>query len=128
METEEVDGKPYTWVGAFVRVHTTDENVFIGALRFKGERLVLENKVANFVEVYGPSDVRPEQIPKVQITFGNLLINGKPVEKFSATAIYQEGVPAYAEAVSKDRSILITVGELVKHRSSGRVELELFHR
>ena len=53
MDQEMIDGKPFTWVGAFVYSHEKDENVFVGALRFKGENLVLDRKVANFVEVYG---------------------------------------------------------------------------
>ena len=53
MDEEVIDGTPYTWVGAFVYSHEKDENVFVGALRFKGEDLVLSRKVASFVEVYG---------------------------------------------------------------------------
>lgn len=52
MDRELVDGKPATCVGAFVHSHVKDENIFIGALRFKGENLVLDRKVASFVEVY----------------------------------------------------------------------------
>ncbi len=64
-----------TWVGAFVYSHEKDENLFVGALRFKGEKLVLESKIANFVEVYGRR--RPvEDIPKVTITFGPPVVNG----------------------------------------------------
>ncbi len=53
MDQQTIDGKPYTWVGAFVYSHENDENLFVGALRFKGEDLILDRKVANFVEVYG---------------------------------------------------------------------------
>jgi hypothetical protein len=123
MDREEVEGKPYTWVGAFVRVHTTGENIFLGALRFGGEDLVLDRRVANFVEIYGPDTVRLDQIPKVQITFGNLRVNRKPVEKLSAIAIYPDGVPDYARAVAKEHTIVITLGELVKDRPSRKVEL-----
>src|SRR5262249_6212060 len=67
MDQESSDGQPCTWVGAFVYSHQKDENVFVGALRFKGERLVLDRKVANFVEVYGRQ--RPvADIPKVTVT------------------------------------------------------------
>ena len=76
MDQEMIDGKPYTWVGAFVYSHEKDENVFVGALRFKGEKLVLDRKVANFVEVYGRR--RPvADIPKVTVTFGPPVVNGK---------------------------------------------------
>ena len=75
MDQEMIDGKPYTWVGAFVYSHEKDENVFVGALRFKGEKLVLDRKVANFVEVYGRR--RPvADIPKVTVTFGPPVVNG----------------------------------------------------
>ena len=76
MDQEEIDGKPFTWVGAFVYSHDKDENLFVGALRFKGEKLVLDRKVANFVEVYGRR--RPvADIPRVTVTFGSPVVNGK---------------------------------------------------
>lgn len=99
MDKEKVDGKPCTWVGAFVYSHEEDENVFVGALRFKGEDLVLDRKVANFVEVYGRR--RPvSDIPKVIVTFGRIKVNGQAAEKPTAYAIYPKGVPAYADAVA----------------------------
>lgn len=77
MDQEMIDGKPFTWVGAFVYSHEKDENVFVGTLRFKGEKLVLDRKVANFVEVYGRQ--RPAaDIPKVTVTFGPPVVNGMP--------------------------------------------------
>jgi hypothetical protein len=53
MDEEIIDGTTHTWVGAFVYSHEKDEHVFIGALRFKAEDLVLSKRVASFVEVYG---------------------------------------------------------------------------
>jgi hypothetical protein len=122
MDREEIDGKPFTWVGAFVYSHDKDENVFVGALRFKGENLVLDRKVANFVEIYGRR-IPASDIPKVTVTFGNLRVNGKAVEKATAEAIYPKGVPDYAEAVAKDGSLVITVGQPVEGREKRRVEL-----
>jgi hypothetical protein len=63
MDEEFVDGQPRTWVGAFVHVHAKDENIFVGALRFKGAALVLSRKLASFVEVYGRR-VPASEIPK----------------------------------------------------------------
>ncbi|NLY02877.1 MAG: hypothetical protein GXY83_43040 [Rhodopirellula sp.] len=90
MDEEEVDGKPHTWVGAFVYSHEKDENVFTGALRFKGEDLVLSRKVASFVEVYGRR-IPVREIPKVTVMFGTLKVNGKAVKvKMSHRCLSQE--------------------------------------
>ncbi len=122
MDREVVDGKPCTWVGAFVYSHDNDENIFVGALRFPGENLVLGRKVASFVEVYG-RPIPVDQIPKVTVTFGNLRVNGTPVEKPSATAVYPRRVPDYAEAVVQDGQLVVQVGEPVPERTRREVEL-----
>jgi hypothetical protein len=121
MDKEEIDGKPFTWVGVFVCPHEKEENVFVGALRFPGENLVLSRKVASFVEVYGRR-IPVTEIPKVTVTFGNLVINGKPV-KASATAIYPKKVPDYAEAVAKDGAVVVNVGQAVENRMQRQVRL-----
>jgi hypothetical protein len=122
MDREEVQGKVYTWVGAFVYSHARDENLFVGALRFKGENLVLGRQLANFVEVYGR--LRPvADIPKVTVTFGNLRVNGHPVEGARAHAVYPRGVPDYADARAVEGALVITVGQPVEGRKERRVEL-----
>jgi hypothetical protein len=110
MDRQLFDGKPHTWVGAFVYSHEKDENIFVGALRFPGENLVLDGKLASFVEIYGPR-IPVEDIPSVTVTFGNLRVNGEPVENPSATAVYARGVPDYAEAVAEDRKVVVKVGK-----------------
>ena len=94
MDKEEVDGKSVTWVGAFAYSHAKDENVFVGALRFKGENLVLARNLASFVEIYG-GRIPVDQIPKVTVTFGNLVVNGKAAHVVSAHANYPKNVPDY---------------------------------
>ena len=122
MDKELVDGKPATWVGAFVYNHAKDENIFIGALRFKGDNLVLERKVASFVEVYG-NRIPVEQIPKVVVTLGKLQVNGEPLKAPPVEAIYPKGVPDYAEAKVHDGAVVIQVGEAVAGRVERRVRL-----
>ncbi|QDT43592.1 hypothetical protein Pan241w_36940 [Gimesia alba] len=124
MDQEAIDGKPYTWVGAFVYSHSKDENIFIGALRFKGDQLKLAPKIASFVEVYGPRKPVAD-IPKLTVTFGNLQVNGKAAKVKSVEAIYPPGVPNYAEAKGKAKSVVIQVGEPVKDRTTRRVQLKL---
>ena len=122
MDRETVDGKPYTWVGAFVRSHERDENIFVGALRFKGEKLTLAKETANFVEIYGRR--RPvADIPKVTITFGTPRVNGKTVEGATAKAVYPKGVPDYAEVEAKEGALVVTVGRPVEGRKERTVKL-----
>jgi hypothetical protein len=122
MDKEMVEENPFTWVGAFVYSHEKDENIFIGALRFPGENLVLDRNIASFVEVYGRA-IPVEQIPKVTVTFGNLRVNGQPVDTPAATAIYPEGVPDYANTTAKDGHLVVQVGEPVENRVQRRVRV-----
>jgi hypothetical protein len=122
MDREMVEEQPFTWVGAFVHSHEKDENVFIGALRFPGENLVLDRNIASFVEVYGRA-IPVERIPKVTVTFGNLRINGQPVENPAATAIYPDGVPDYANTTAQDGHLVVRVGEPVEDRIQRRVQV-----
>lgn len=123
MDKEIINDKPYTWVGAFVYSHEKDENVFIGALRFKGDDLMLSPKIASFVEVYGQRKPVAE-IPKFTVTFGNLRVNGQPATVKSVEAIYPPKVPDYAEAEGNDGSVVIKVGQPVEGRTTRREKLE----
>jgi hypothetical protein len=122
MDREEVDGKPFTWVGVLVYSHVKDENVFVGALRFPGENLVLARKVASFVEIYGHK-IPLSEIPKLTVTFGNLKVNGKPVKVTSADAVYPKKVPDYAEVVAKDGALAVEVGRPIENRKERNVRL-----
>lgn len=122
MDRELIDGKPHTWVGAFVNSREKNENIFVGALRFKGEQLVLDPKVANFVELYGRR--RPiAEIPKVTISFGPPIVNGTVAKIRLLEAIYPKNVPDYADAVVKDGSLVISVGKEVEGREKRRITL-----
>ena len=122
MDKDIVDKKPYTWVGAFVYSHEKDENIFIGALRFPGENLVLTRQVASFVEIYGRR-IPVERIPKLSVTFGNLRVNGLAIENPAATAIYPKGVPDFADTVSNKGGVIVTVGHKVEGRKERRIKL-----
>ncbi len=122
MDRELVNGEPHTWVGAFVYSHEKDENVFVGALRFPGENLKLQRKVANFVEIYGPR-IKVEEIPQVTVTFSPPVINGVRADKASAEIIYPKGVPDYANGIARDGSLVISVGKPVEGRDKRRIQL-----
>ena len=117
MDKEIIDGKPRTWVGAFVYSHELDEHVFIGALRFPGENLVLSRKLASFVEVYGRR-IPASEIPRFTVTFSNVRLNGEAADVRSVEAVYPQGVPDYAEATAdaSQRRVVIEVGKPVENR------------
>jgi hypothetical protein len=122
MDKETVDGKAQTWVGAFVYSHAKDENIFVGALRFHGDSLVLSRHVASFVEIYGQR-IPLTEIPNVTVTFSNLKLNGEPVAKPTAEAVYPDNVPDYAEATGKDGAVTVVVGKPIEYRAKRRVEV-----
>jgi hypothetical protein len=122
MDEEEIDGKPRTWVGAFVYAHDRDENALVGALRFPGKDLVLSRKLASFVEVYGRR-IPLEEIPRVTVTLGNLVVNGKRADVASAEAVYPKRVPDYADAVVQGDGLVINVGTPVEGRTKRSVRL-----
>lgn len=121
-DREVIDGKPHTWVGAFVVAPELDEHVFIGAMRFPGENLVLGRNVANFVEIYGRR-IPLSKIPRTTVTFSNLQVNGQTVVKPKASAIYPARVPDYAEARGENGAVVIEVGREVDDRTRRRVSL-----
>jgi len=122
MDKQVVKKKPYTWVGAFLYSHQKEENVFIGALRFPGENLVLAKQLAGFVEIYGQA-IPLEQIPKLSVTFGNLRVNGQAIKKPAAIAIYPKGVPDYANAIASQGQVIVQVGQKVEDRKQRRIKL-----
>ena len=122
MDKEEIDGKPFTWVGVLVYSHAKDENVFAGALRFKGDNLVLARQVASFVEVYG-GRIPVGEIPKLTVTFGNLRVNPKPVKIVCVDAVYPKDVPDYADVMAKDSTLAVKVGQPVENRKERTVRL-----
>lgn len=122
MDKEIVDGKPTTWVGAFVYSHERDENIFVGALRFPVEQLTLSRKIASFVEIYG-ARIPLDQIPQLNVTFGNIKVNGEPRPAPPVDAVYPKGVPDFASAQWKDNAVVIQVGVEVENRTNRRVRL-----
>jgi hypothetical protein len=120
MDEGERDGKPLTWVAAFVESHATGEHVYVGALRFPGRDLTLgKRNLASFVEIYGRA-IPVERIPRLTITLGPLRVNGAEIQPERVTAIYPEGVPDFADAELADGKVVVTVGERVDGRTERR--------
>ncbi len=84
LDTEITDGKPFTWVGAFVHEYGTGQDVFVNALRFAGDTLVHSGKNAGFMEFYSTEKLRtpPDltKLPALVVKFSNLCYNGQPAD------------------------------------------------
>lgn len=100
-----------TWVGAFLYSHENDENIFIGALRFPASDLKLAPRVANFVEIYGP-EIPIEKIPRIDVLFGPIRVNGGQATPSRVSAQYDQGVPDVVKSSwQRERSqALVQVG------------------
>ena len=89
MDREEIDGKPFDLVGVFVFPHERTRERVRWGLAVQGREPDPVEEVASFVEVYGRR-IPVEDIPKVKVTFGNLMVNGKPVKVRLRTPSTQE--------------------------------------
>lgn len=105
MDKEVLDGKPYIWVGAFL-TRPSKENVFVGAIRFPGERLMVTHPISNFIELHGSdNNNQPKSVPSFSVGFGNLRVNNAPIKPKTVVAEYSEKIPKYAAAVNTDWQI-----------------------
>lgn len=84
LDTEIIEGKSFTWVGAFVDEHATGRKIFVNSLRFPGDTLVHSGKNAGFMEFYAteklhtPPDLAT--LPALEVKFSNLCYNGIPAD------------------------------------------------
>ena len=85
------------WIAQTVRDEATGEGWSTGALCFPGESLRLRPHMAAFVEMFG-APIRPREIPRLRVRFGDLSINGAAVALRRATARYRMQTPPFAEA------------------------------
>ncbi len=115
MGSEKIDGKDYSWVGAFVYSHKTEQERYVGALRFEGAKLKLGRRIAAFVEIYGRA-IPLEKIPKLTVTFDNWRVNGQPVTPVRATAHYPRNVPPYAATKVEGGKVQAIIGEPVDRK------------
>lgn len=112
-DSETVGDHVETWFHCLVRNHQTNVTTFIGSLRFEGEEFTFWNRNAAFVEVYSTSKIPRSGIPKVKVTFGYPLINGRKPPLKSCRAQYNiKSSPQCAKASVEGESITIEVGGL----------------
>lgn len=96
LDTQMVDGKPHTWVGAFVHEHASGKEIFVSALRFEGDSLKHNGINAGFMEFYATEKIRKAPdlatLPPLVVKFSNLRFNDQPADltKVSANFIRKE--------------------------------------
>ena len=109
------------WARSSTRT-SKDENVFVGALRFPGEEPSACRQDGQFRGNLRPADPRGAN-SQGHGEFGNLRVNGQPVETLAATAVYPQRVPDYAEVTAKGRTLVVEVGRPVLNRTQRQVPL-----
>jgi hypothetical protein len=110
MDVEHDRGIAYRWVGAFLELPKTDECLFIGALRFRGEDIHLEPHFTAFLEVFKkPTSVAG--IPKASVTLESISVNDKETKIIQAWAVFDDDVPEYGNATIHDGKITLLMGE-----------------
>jgi hypothetical protein len=84
LDTQIADGKPFTWVGAFVHEHATGKDIFVDALRFEGATLKHNGANGAFMEFYATEKLRSKPdiatLPPLVVKFSNIRFNGMPAD------------------------------------------------
>ena len=79
MYEKDRDGKESTWVGAFLTEKSSNQTIFIAALKFPGRTLKFWGQHASFIEIYGGKKVVIADLPKLEVRFGMPRVNGQSV-------------------------------------------------
>lgn len=93
MDTQIVNGKPFSWVGGFVLEHATGKEIFVSALRFAGDTLKHDGMNSAFLEFYATAKLHAQpdiaSLPPLVVKYSNLRFNGAPadLDKVSARFI-----------------------------------------
>jgi len=84
LDTQRVDGTPFTWVGCFVTEHATGNTVFVNALRFPGDKLKHDGRNTAFLEFYATAkNARKPDIaalPPLVVKYSDVRFNGAPAD------------------------------------------------
>jgi hypothetical protein len=109
--TDRASSPPGSWVQMTVSEAGSGRQWIVGSLLFPGRELKLGPSVAAFVELFGPP-IRPEDVPKMTVAFGDLRVNGTPAAIRHAQVEYAADVPPYVEAdKGPNGRVTLRVGE-----------------
>lgn len=128
-KTEMHDGKTHTWFDC--RIKLPDGKFHeVGSLRFEGEKFQYWARHSAFVEVYSTSKIPKPNIPKVNVTFGWPIINGKPAQVKKASAFYPHdsgpASPDCATVRAESETCVVEVGPIfVREKDKYRHPLEI---
>jgi hypothetical protein len=75
-------------VAAYVTNHQTNEQHYIGSLRFPGKSIAFWNRHSSFVEIYGGKKVSISELPPIEVRIGMPRINGKPVPTKNVSVVF----------------------------------------
>ena len=104
-EREMRSGVAHRWVAFEITDHAARRTHRIGRLLFEGDSLALGAKFGSFVEIYG--ELR--EIPKLNVAFGSLIVDGTPVPVNRIYAWCPPGSVNVARASFEGRSTLVEI-------------------
>jgi len=116
-ETELVEGKPHTWFECRVK---SPEGKWtpVGQLRFEGDSFTFAPLLSTFVEVYQTATIPKSGIPKVELSFGWPMFNGKEARIKSVNGYHPvtniQASPDCATIEAKGDKVLVKVAEIFK--------------
>jgi len=85
--SDENDGKPYAWFGAFLIDVEKDLTTEVGRLRFDGTSFRINKSIATFVESYGKNT---RSIPDIKISFKSPKINNQSCNNNFVYVVYPQ--------------------------------------
>ena len=117
------DTGPATWFDCRVRDPQGAWHP-VGSLRFEGTEFSFWERHSAFVEVYSTEKIPRPGIPKVNVTFGWPMINGKPAEVTKASAYYPHKTgpasPDCANIVADGPNCRVELGPIFKRDEARR--------
>jgi hypothetical protein len=99
----------HTFVGMKITALNTQETFEAGYLAFPGSKLILDQNLAIFAELYDGS-TNHKDLPKITIHFSNFEVNGNRFVPKNVWAIYDISQPILTTAQFRDETITIEVG------------------
>jgi hypothetical protein len=119
-DTSSEAGSTNTWFHCLVRTHATGLVTWIGSLRFEGTQFTYWNRHSAFVEVYATSKIPKSGIPKVNVTFGYPMINGRAPGLKGSSVVHpikgSAAAPPCATARAEGSKVLVEVGPIAPRK------------
>lgn len=113
-----IEGKTYTWLGAYVYSHLSGTEEFVGSFRFPGTTFSMGGTVGARIAIPNVGQDAPE-IPRTALTLGEWRINEQSVVPWSAIVRYPTDAPRGAVCTRVGKDIVMQVGDSIRGDNKG---------